>query len=447
MQALKYHHQYHQSLNYKITCGTKPDNVVYNFEDALQIIKNNHDVTRGMKQIAYLVGWQYDGHDSKYPAFFEFNPRLKRAQDSDARDGYLWLVEEAKQYNAVVSVHINLCDAYDNSPLWDDYVRKDLLVREADGSLQKGGIWDGEQSYRVSKTREWAAGETQKRIERFLDLLPIAEAHTVHIDAFFPKPSPYHGVTMEDEIKTIQEIIRYWHSLGVDVTGELFIHEYAGLLPMAWNFNGDEATRLKYPASVLCGGGPGWNARHCKDAEQVAWVGVFTAPEAGCLYDEAWGHSGVGHAGLGRDTDQFDNQQFTETFFLNTVVWALMNQRSIIQHVHTPESYEVHFSGDLLSKVRTADRYHTVTDAGRLIVDGTDTFVPVTWQEKECIAFSKNGCEKTWQLPPEWAGVSKVAVTPLYPIGSGSITETAVVDGKLTLNLAAGQAVGVTPPI
>lgn len=439
MQQLPYHHQYHQSLVYKITAGTKPDKVVYNFADALQIIKNVHHMTHGMKQIVYLSGWQYDGHDSKYPAFFEVNQRLKRPEDDTALESFLWLMQEAKQYNAVVSTHINLCDAYENSPLWDEYLAKDLLVREADGSLQQGGIWDGEQSYRVSKTREWAAGETQKRIQRFLELLPIVEAGTVHIDAFFPKPSPFHGVTMEDEINTIQEIIRYWHSLGVDVTGELFIHEYAGLLPFAWNFNGDEATRLKYPASVLCGGSPGWNARHCKNAEEVAWVGVFTAPEAGCLYDEAWGHSGVGHAELGPKM-----HRFADILYRNALVWAVMNQRDIIQHVHTATSYEVHFTGDLLSCVRTADRYQTVTDRGRLIIDGTDCFAPISWQAREGIAYSQQGGEKSWQLPPEWGEVTHVKLTPRYPVDSAAIMqEVAVVDGWVKLSLMPGQAVSV----
>jgi len=57
--------------------------------------------------VPYLVGWQFDGHDSKYPSWAEVNPRLKRPQDPDARASFLWLAEEAKRLNAFVSVHID----------------------------------------------------------------------------------------------------------------------------------------------------------------------------------------------------------------------------------------------------------------------------------------------------------------------------------------------------
>ncbi len=435
MEKLKYHHDYHQSLVYKITNGTKPDNVVYTFEQSLEIIKNVHDMTGGLKQIIYLVGWQYDGHDSKYPAFFEVNERLKRDCDKDARESMIWLMNEAKKYNAVVSTHINLCDAYENSPLWDEYMKQDLMVREADGSLQKGGIWDGEQSYRVSKTREWAAGLTQERIKKFLELLPIAETGTVHIDAFFPKPSAFHGVTMDDEIKTIQEILKYWHTCGVDVTGELFIHAYAGLFPMAWHLNLDEASRLKYPADVLCGGGPGWNARHHTDAEQVTWVGVYTAPEAGCLYDEAWGYTVDEHAGL-----LGEMPKFSAMFYINTVPWLLMNQRGTVRHIHDAEFYTVEFGDDLVSTVRKNDRHHTITDSGKLIVDGSDVFAPAVWLDDKYMAYSQNGATKTWELPESWKQATTVRMQQVYPIGEKAECSVPVVDGKVTIKLAAGQA-------
>jgi len=85
-----------------------------------------------------------------------------------ARESLLWLMQESKKYNAIVSVHVNMDDAYENSPLWEEYVAKDLLRRNADGSLLRAGIWDGKQSYHVSKPREWECGLSQKRIVVFL---------------------------------------------------------------------------------------------------------------------------------------------------------------------------------------------------------------------------------------------------------------------------------------
>jgi hypothetical protein len=389
MTTRAYRHQYHQAVTCKILLGKKPGVIHCDLDQTLGIICALDRLTLGLKQILYLVGWQYDGHDSKYPAFFEVNERLKRPGDANARQSLLWLIDAARAHNAVVSTHINLCDAYETSPLWDEYRRKDLLVRDKDGSLQKGGVWDGEQSYRVSKTREWAAGRTQQRIDRFLELLPIADAGTVHIDAFFPKPSPYHGVTLDDEVQAIQAILRYWRSRRVDVTGELFIHDYAGLMPMAWHLNLDEASRLKYPPAVVCGGGPGWNMRHEKQADRAPWAGFFTAPEAGCLYEEAWGYS--------IDDDicsPGDIARFAERFYLHTVPWLHMNRRVIVQHVNSRDCYEVHLAGNLVSRVRVKGRQHSIEEDGRLIVSGGDLCVPAGWRKHTLIAYSSRGSSK-----------------------------------------------------
>ena len=61
-------------------------------EQALEAIKGMDAVTPGLQKIVYLVGWQYNGHDSKYPAFFEGNPLIKRACDDDPLDSVRWLM-------------------------------------------------------------------------------------------------------------------------------------------------------------------------------------------------------------------------------------------------------------------------------------------------------------------------------------------------------------------
>ena len=80
---LKPHHEYHQLLAYKIFMAMKSDPPYTTCEEALSIIKGMHAISRGMKQVVYLVGWRYDGHDSKCPAWFETNRHLMRPGDSD----------------------------------------------------------------------------------------------------------------------------------------------------------------------------------------------------------------------------------------------------------------------------------------------------------------------------------------------------------------------------
>ena len=112
--------------------------VVLDFVQALEIIRKIDNLTLGIPKIIYLVGWQYNGHDSKYPAWGEVNPELKRPQDKTALESMKWLMSEAFKYNTTVSVHINMFDAYDDSPLWDIYIKNDIIARNTDGSLKRG---------------------------------------------------------------------------------------------------------------------------------------------------------------------------------------------------------------------------------------------------------------------------------------------------------------------
>jgi len=50
----------------------------------LEVAKKIDTLTLGLPKIACLVGWQYSGHDSKYPSWDVVNERLKRPEDATA---------------------------------------------------------------------------------------------------------------------------------------------------------------------------------------------------------------------------------------------------------------------------------------------------------------------------------------------------------------------------
>ena len=102
--------------------------VMCTFDQALEIVKQIDRMTPGYTKVLYLVGWQYNGHDDRYPEFFEVNGQLKSPGDATARDSLLRLVEEAQKYNTVISYHINISDAYQESALWPEYMANDLIL-------------------------------------------------------------------------------------------------------------------------------------------------------------------------------------------------------------------------------------------------------------------------------------------------------------------------------
>ena len=109
----------------------------------------------GIPKIVYLVGWQYNGHDDKYSAFFDANELLKRPEDKSAIESLRWLMREARKYHTIVSLHINMTDAYDDSPLWDEYVKHDLISKNADGTLKVIGEYNNRKAYQINYKNEW----------------------------------------------------------------------------------------------------------------------------------------------------------------------------------------------------------------------------------------------------------------------------------------------------
>lgn len=227
------------------------DQVYLTFEEVLEVVRKLDNLTLGLPKIVYLVGWQYNGHDSKYPSWAEVNAKLKRDQDDTALQSLKWLMREAKQYNTTISLHLNMIDAFEDSPLWDEYFKKDIIAKDSAGNPIPGEVFWDMQSYQISYAREWELGYAQKRIDGLLEMLPeLKEAGTIHIDAFHSmRPSgvgevmsPYLDYTMEEEISTQRKIFRYWQAQGLDVTCEGAMYwlrkdPFIGLQAMAWHFN------------------------------------------------------------------------------------------------------------------------------------------------------------------------------------------------------------------
>jgi len=83
---------------YKTFCA-RPGAVSTTFEQCREIIRLVDLVSNGMPQIVYLVGWQYEGHDTGYPALDRVNEAL------GGRERSVRLAEEARRHNAVLSYH------------------------------------------------------------------------------------------------------------------------------------------------------------------------------------------------------------------------------------------------------------------------------------------------------------------------------------------------------
>jgi len=453
-KIIHWRHAYHQTLTMKIKLAgdaytgknkrhdVGPGPLKLNCEQALDVIRRIDNLTLGIPKIIYLVGWQYNGHDSKYPAWFEGNERIKRPQDANALESIKWLMDEARKYNTTVSLHINMSDAYDDSPLWDTYLQNDIIAKNEDGSLRLAR-W----GYPISYTQEWKTGFAQKRIDSLCNLLPLKEAGTVHIDAFYTDSpffqqepiSPYLNFTIGDEAETQRKIFVYWDSKGIDVTSEhIFLSRerfyefnfipkwrraaFEGYQPMAWHFyQATPELYMRWPASYYCGG--------------VEFNG-----DNGRLFGTSMHGEGI----IARDAKTLPD--FTRQFFSNTAIWYFLNRLDRLYYVKDDQYQLVQFSNNVRTFL-SEDKY-MITKDEMILMEDNDVFVPALWMEKASIvAYSLDGySDREWLLPDSWKNFNKVDIYEITMEGNQLIEKGKTTkDGRLRLSLEKDMAVLITP--
>ena len=433
-------HQYNQTLTLKLFMAQamydgklkRKDNgkseLFLTCEKALDIIRRIDNLTLGIPKIVYLVGWQYNGHDSKYPAWFEVNEAIKRPVDANGFESIKWLMREAEKYHTVVSLHINMFDAYEDSPLWDKYVKNNIIARNKDSTLRSA-----EWGYPISYAQEWKTGFTKKRIDTLCRLLPLAKAGTIHIDAFHSWPptpvikpdgkdtivltrniiSPFLNFTVSDETEAQRQIFKYWASKGIDVTSEGvdFLRETAfeGYQHMAWWFGGKPEYYLKWPSSYYCGG-----------MDKSDWGKLFGTSMHG---EEIVRQNPVKLVG------------FIEDFCTKTAIWYFLNRLDRLYLVEGKDFKSAGFSDSV--NVFLSENEYRITRGKSIIAENGDLLIPSLWRgNSSMIAYSRNGYKnKKWILMKEWSNVTRVKLSRVTDKGINEIGDAIVNNGTLIFSM------------
>jgi len=436
-----YMHRYDKTMMMKLFMA-RPDgqggsNVGLTFANALDVIKGLDNLSRGVPKIVYLIGWQYEGHDCKYPAFHQFNEALKRPEDATARDSYNWLREEAKKYNTTVSVHVLLMDAYTNSPLWHEYVKNDFLCLDAAGLFMQRAVYNGLPMYDVNLCNEWQKGALQKRLDELAELVNLADSKTVHLDAFFGRESPYHGTTVAQMETTMRKVIRYLRNKEIDVTAEFYHNNGERMDPMfglqagAWWMDLTSKERAMLPPTLVAGGREGlfgnnvWNEEaflfgdNYSAEDDFNWVDVH--PDRN--WKTAWNSAKLGIA-------------------THTIPYMYFNCHTVVEYNDVNKTAV--YNDGLVADYKNL----TVKHNGVLLRDHDNIFFPLPWitDHKEIIAYSKNGYgKKQWTLPVDWNGVAQVSVSTITPDGLENTRILPVENNTLTLSLDANTMLSIQP--
>lgn len=414
-----FHHNYSQTLVMKIVNATVRDdgscNVVCTFEQTLDIIKTIDKLTLGGPKIVYLVGWQYNGHDDKYPAFFEANKNLKRLQDATAVQSLQWLMREAKKYNTTISLHINMTDAYDNSPLWNEYVQKNMISKNADGSLKKIGHYNNYDAYQINYKHEWENGYAQMRIDSLLRVIPeLKQSGTIHLDAWIARPSEGDLESNIVEADYQKKVCKYWNEKGLDVTSEFILDYMKGLVPFAYHFyRANQEFYMNTPATVYTGTdfnpdvpsdvGLGFLFGISMNAESI-FPGTYN-------YDDRW-YLHSTKAILPQDEwedskEKYWTKMFINEFYLHCPQYFFLNKLKRLKVEGCGNERVAYLSNDVSVSLKDS----TVIQNGRVLRNKNLMFFPVTWVDnKSYILYSPFEKSVVIDIPDAWRNFGHLRV-------------------------------------
>lgn len=437
----KYNYDYSQCMVMKLGMAV-PDmenkgksKVLLTFDEALEYIKKIDKITQGITKIYYLVGWQYLGHDDKYPDFFEVNDALKSEKDKTAYDSFKRFCGEAKQYNSVISVHINFNDAYENAPSFDDFVKAGALIRKRNGEPNPIEKYNGRKCYKTCHKAYWESGLFKRQIDRFIDTFPfIAETGTIHVDNFQCYKNYAPSVSIKQMQAARRKMIEYVKSKGIDITSEFTYKESeslvnrpifglprdhfkrnemdtVGYIPMSWwiyRMRDDEL--LNTPASVYCGG----------EFREKRLNNIF--------YGNMHGEDIVTRTN-GDWADDFIYRFATYQVpghFLNTLKRLAIKRKN------------GHKYCEFSSGVVSYSKGKRITRDGKIIKDGDNLLLPFVHEPDSYIAYSKNGDCREWDTFEK--GRTEADVYRITENGNEFIQSVPVANGKLKLNIPANTA-------
>jgi hypothetical protein len=258
-----YVHEYDQMLTYKIVVDYCPSNPMpaRTATEVADIMRRIDNLTRGIPKLVYLVGWQYRGHDTGYPAFDQVNKVLKRKEDSTPLEGLRWVMRQGPRYNTLVSLHVNFSDCYfDDNPLGPLYKERDIIVRSGDGTYRQGYTWCDHLAYRASNYRNWYQETFKKlQIDPLFKMIPeLASSGSLHPDAWYSTDDPYYSISETQDCEAMREMTAYVRrKYQVDLTTEFDRRRPANVdfvlfHPMLYHYGWDEDTLL-FPDRRRCG--------------------------------------------------------------------------------------------------------------------------------------------------------------------------------------------------
>lgn len=411
----------------------KTSHVLMNFEQVLEAVKKIDSITQGITKIYYLVGWQYLGHDDKYPDFFEVNEALKRPCDNTAFESFQWLYNEAKKYNSVISVHINFNDAYENAPSFEEFRKANALIRKRSGKIHAVENYNKRPCYKTDLTVYWDSGLFMRQFDRLLETLPfLTDAKTVHVDNF----QCYHNYAPDVSIAQMQQarkkMIEYVRSKGIDITSE-FTYKEDESLPNKKLFGLPREHHFKTPMNTLGLIPASW---WCTRMTREEYVKI--PPQLYCGYYKDKFYKNYLYCNIhGEDIINASDESWTEKF-LRDFATVQVPFHFLCRHKRLAiKGYAVTERCIFSENIVSYNKDRKIVWNGQVMKEKDTLFLPFVNKEHTWIAYSNVPCERTWKLIDEKA--VKADIYKITAQGNEFLRSENIADGQMTFKFGKNE--------
>jgi len=399
---------YANKLIYKIYLDDPGLKEPTKFADALELIKKIAYVTDSASQIVYLVGWQYDGHDTGYPAVDKVNGKI------GGRKGLVKLIQEAKKLNTIVSFHDNYDDAYMTSPEWNT----EIISRDTEGHLMKGGVWAGGQSYVISNYK-YAKKRGLQRVRDTLEKYPISSSYHIDVLSAVPRRYDFNPESPAGAKKNLDgklTIVKEFNRHGVDVTSEGFSDPFVGHISHFWHLiHRDEA--------------------YYRDEEQIPLIPFIYHSKAsygGIINSELDIMKALLYgATFSYDFNKNTNLHYvTDLYYLVTLPWIKLYGKNMKSYSREGAVERMTYENGSYVEVDLKTRRYVVQVNGEVISKDYTCFVPM--KKDLYLGYSKDGGLFSYPFPAQWIKRRALHVLKLKASGETKEVGWRLDNGDLT---------------
>jgi len=175
--------------------------VNWTFDEAAQVAEHVRNDLKMEKVLFGLGGWTRRGYDNQHP---DITPA---AAELGGDAGFADCARRVMKLGYLFSPHDNYQDMYRDSPSWSE----DYIMKTADGSPVKGGVWDGGRAY-ITCSRK--AVELARRPQNLEAVQKLTGANSYFIDTTYAAGlsecfDPRHPLTKIDDMRWKQAISDY----------------------------------------------------------------------------------------------------------------------------------------------------------------------------------------------------------------------------------------------